>query len=117
MTRSLRNLVWTPVVLVLLAAPLTAQNLNTYLSGPHFNLNVIGVDEGKTAAMTNSSRHTIFVGLGRKNTPVTTRIWLQPGTLHFRVCDGNGFDAAHDCAGVAFKEQGARCSSCPATRH
>ena len=108
MPQFMRRIVWTPIVLVLLAAPLFAQNLdiNTYLSGPHYNLNIIGVDDGKTATMTNSNRHTIFVGLGRKNNPVTSTIWLQPG-YDFRVCDGNGFDAAYDCTGAAFKPQGA----------
>jgi hypothetical protein len=106
MPQFLRIIVWTPVVCLLIAASLNAQDLSTYLSGPHYNLNIIGVDEGKTSTMTNSSRHTIFVGLGRKNNPVTTTIWLQPGA-DFRVCDGNGFDAAHDCSGVPFKPQGA----------
>jgi len=108
MPQFLRRIVWTPIVLVMLAAPLFAQNqdINTYLSGPHYNLNIIGVDEGKTGTMTNSNRHTIFVGLGRKNNPVTSTIWLQPGN-DFRVCDGNGFDAAYDCTGAAFKPQGA----------
>jgi hypothetical protein len=106
MVRFLRRLVWTPIALLVLAAPLAAQNLETYLSGPHYNLNLIGVDEGKTVRMTSSNRHTIFVGLGRKNNPVTTQIWLQPG-MDFRVCDGNGFDAAYDCSGNAFKPSGA----------
>ncbi len=81
MTASLRKLVWTLVALVLLTAPLTAQNLNNYLSGPHFNLNVIGVDEGKTSAMTNSNRHTIFVGLGRKRQPCDTSNGCSPVSI------------------------------------
>jgi hypothetical protein len=105
MHQFLQRTVWIPVVLLVLTAPLGAQDLSTYLSGPHYNLNIIGVDEGKTSTMTNSNRHTIFVGLGRKNNPVTTNIWLQPGA-EFRVCDGNGFDAARDCSGVAFKPEG-----------
>ena len=106
MTLSLKKLVWTPVACLLLTTPLAAQSLSNYLSGPHYNLNIIGVDEGKTSRMTKSNRHTIFVGLGRRNNPVTTTIWLQPGP-DFRVCDGNGFDAAHDCAGAPFKPEGA----------
>jgi hypothetical protein len=108
MPRLLRRIAWTPAVLLLLAAPLAAQNQNlkTYLSGPHYNLNIIGVDEAKTGTLTDSNRHTIFVGLGRKNNLITTNIYLQPG-YEFRVCDGNGFDAAHDCAGVPFKPSGA----------
>jgi hypothetical protein len=68
-------------------------------SGAHYNLNIIGVENPKSSTLTGSDRHTIFVGLGSKKpaAPVTTDIWLVPGD--FQVCDGNGFDAAHDCAG------------------
>ena len=65
-------------------------------SGPHYDLNIIGVSNPKTATMTNSDRHTIFVALGKKN-QVTSDIWLTPGP--FAVCDGNGFDTAYDCQG------------------
>jgi hypothetical protein len=106
MTRFLQKTVWLTFAFVVCAAPLSAQNLSTYLSGAHYNLNIIGVDKDKTSTMTNSSRHTIFVGLGGKNSAVTTNIWLQPG-YDFRVCDGNGLDAAHDCNGDVFKPQGA----------
>lgn len=106
MTQVLKKLVWTSVAFALTAAPLTAQNLQNYLKGPHYNLNIIGVDNPKTSTMTNSDRHTIFVGLGGKNNPITTTIWLSPGP-DFRVCDGNGFDAAYDCDGVPFKPEGA----------
>jgi hypothetical protein len=106
MPQFLRRIVWTSVVCLLVTASLNAQDLSTYLSGPHYNLNIIGVDAGKTATMSTSNRHTIFVGLGRKNNTITSTIWLQPGA-DFRVCDGNGFDAAHDCSGVPFKPQGA----------
>lgn len=106
MAAFLRRIVWTAAACLLLTTSLGAQDVSTYLSGPHYNLNIIGVDESKTATMTNSSRHSIFVGLGRKNATITTNIWLQPG-FEFRVCDGNGFDAARDCSGVPFKPQGA----------
>src|SRR5262245_57731055 len=33
------------------------------LSGPHYNLNIIGVPHDKTALMNNPDRHTIFVPL------------------------------------------------------
>lgn len=65
-------------------------------SGPHYNLNIIGMDKAKTADMTGSHRHTIFVALG-KNEAVKTNIYLTEGD--FRVCDGNGFDPAYDCEG------------------
>lgn len=88
-------------VALLLVAPVAAQEIK--LSGPHYTLNIIGVEKGKTAPMNNSDRHSIFVGLGSKNTPVTTKIYLQPG-YDFQVCDGNGFDAAYGCDGAQIKQ-------------
>jgi hypothetical protein len=79
------------------ALPALAQTGNGAPSGPHYNLNIIGVEKGKTADMTDSQRHTIFVALGTKDQGVTSRIYLTPG--EFRVCDGNAFDPALDCAG------------------
>ena len=58
------------------AAPASAGGIN--LNGPHYNLNIIGVENPKTAPMTGSDRHTIFVGLGRKSS-VTSNIYLAPG--------------------------------------
>jgi hypothetical protein len=82
------------------AMPSWAGGGNGAPTGPHYNLNIIGVDNPKTSPMTGSDRHTIFVGLGAKkpSAPVTTDIWLTPGD--FQVCDGNGFDAAYDCSGT-----------------
>jgi hypothetical protein len=74
-------------------------------SGPHYNLNIIGVDKGKTAPMTGSDRHTIFVALGSKDASIESRIYLTPGD--FQVCDGNAFDAAHACDGTQVASQGA----------
>jgi hypothetical protein len=83
-------------------------------SGPHYNLNIIGVENPKKSQMTGSNRHTIFMPLytqskGVKSVtfdPVTGeriadmeiegQIWLMPGN-DFRVCDGNGFDLAYGC--------------------
>jgi hypothetical protein len=83
-------------------------------SGPHYNLNLIGVEKGKQSSMTDSSRHTIFVplkstktgdyskpnfdatGTGAQTAIVDSKIWLVPGDT-FKVCDGNGFDAAYGC--------------------
>jgi len=84
------------------AAPALADGIN--LKGPHYNLNIIGVENPKTAPMTDSERHTIFVGLGRKSS-VTSNIYLAPGP--FDVCDGNAFDAAHSCTGDVIANQGA----------
>ena len=84
------------------AASALADGIN--LKGPHYNLNIIGVENPKTAPMTDSERHTIFVGLGRKSS-VTSNIYLAPGP--FDVCDGNAFDAAHSCTGDVIANQGA----------
>lgn len=87
------------------ALPALAQTGNGAPSGPHYNLNIIGVERGKTADMTDSQRHTIFVALGAKNAEVTSKIYLTRG--EFRVCDGNAFDPAYDCAGEQFANAGA----------
>jgi len=55
-------------------------------SGPHYNLNIIGVPQDKTADMTGNQGHRIFVPLERK-----AAIWLQEG-LDFQVLDANGTD-------------------------
>src|SRR5437899_5267726 len=73
-------------------------------SGAHYNLNIIGVERGKSSPMTGSDRHTIFVALGREET-VTSKIYLTPGEFH--VCDGNAFDPAFDCNGNQIQSQGA----------
>ena len=91
------------VVAAVLAAPAHAGNGAP--SGPHYNLNIIGVAKGKTAPLTNSDRHTIFVGLGGNNDLVESRIYLAQGD--FQVCDGNAFDAAFNCAGTRIASQGA----------
>ena len=86
------------VLLLASASWVSAAGGNGAPSGAHYNLNIIGVDKGKTAPMTGSDRHTIFVGLGSKDEKATTSIWLTPGP--FQVCDGNGFDAAYNCQGA-----------------
>jgi len=83
------------VTAVGLAMPALAQTGNGAPNGAHYNLNIIGVEKNKTADMTDSQRHTIFVAL--KNGDVPSKIYLTRG--EFRVCDGNAFDQAHDCAG------------------
>ena len=54
-------------------------------SGAHYNLNIIGVDKGKTADMTGNMGHRIFVKLEGK-----TKINLGEG--EFQVLDANGTD-------------------------
>ncbi len=83
--------------------------------GSHdYSLNVIGVEKGKRAKMTDSSRRTIFVPLKSEKVGqsdcnydasgacitteiVNSKIWLVQGDS-FAVCDGNGFDPAYSCA-------------------
>lgn len=84
------------------AAPASAGGIN--LNGPHYNLNIIGVDNPKSSPLTGSDRHTIFVGLSNKGS-VTSRIYLTPGP--FDVCDGNAMDTAYACDGSVVAQQGA----------
>src|SRR5262249_4134857 len=46
-----------------LAIPAHTQTGNGAPSGPHYNLNIIGVTQGKNPPLTGSDRHTIFVPL------------------------------------------------------
>ncbi len=56
-------------------------------SGAHFNLNLIGVPQGKTADMTGNNGHRIFVNLAGR-----TKILLAEG--EFGVLDANGTDGS-----------------------
>lgn len=85
-------------VVTLWAGPAFAQSVP---KGPDFTLNIIGVENPKKADMRDSSRRTIFVDLNGE-----TRIYLVPGP-DFVVCDGNGFDDAVDCSGLAKSTDGA----------
>lgn len=102
----MKRLTLTLPVLVLFAAAasVTAQQGNGAPKGAHYNLNIIGVENAKTADLTGSNRHTIFVALGRSG-QVTSKIYLTRG--EFEVCDGNAFDAAWDCDGNQIQAQGA----------
>lgn len=78
------------------ATSATSQAGNGAPSGPHYNLNLIGVPKGKTASMTGSNRHTIFVSA----TSSAPKINLcQSGTANcapsggFQVLDGNATDS------------------------
>lgn len=89
------------------AVSLLAQPGNGAPSGSHYNLNIIGVEKSKTADMTNSSRHTIFVALG-DNGYVKTRINLSEGD--YAVLDGNGTDGT---AAFQLPDPGYNCPSDP----
>jgi hypothetical protein len=94
------------VLVALALTPCFAQQGNGAPSGPHFNLNIIGVENPKTATLTDSQRHSIFVDLGKPNSgAVHSNIYLQEGD--FQVCDGNSFDTAYDCAGNTLAAKGA----------
>jgi hypothetical protein len=54
-------------------------------SGAHYNLNIIGVPQGKTASMDGNNGHRIFVNLDG-----ISKIWLSQGP--FGVLDANGTD-------------------------
>ena len=63
-------------------------------NGKHYNLNIIGVQKGKSAPMDNPDRHTIFVSLG-KDGSIATKIMVRANTTNptqFEVIDGNGTD-------------------------
>jgi len=67
-----------------------AETGNGFPSGAHYNLNIIGVPKGKTASMTGSSGHRIFVSLTGKSRINLSNADLTDGT--FRVLDANGTD-------------------------
>jgi hypothetical protein len=73
------------VTIVALCVPVFAGQGNDLPSGPHYNLNIIGVPKDKTADMDGSHGHRIFVPLSGR-----TKIWLQEGP--YQVLDGNGTD-------------------------
>lgn len=63
-------------------------------SGTHYNLNIIGVPKAKSADMSTAGGNVIFVGLGSKTTPVSTKILLEQSAASgvFAVLDKNGTD-------------------------
>jgi hypothetical protein len=75
------------LIMIISAIPFTASAGvgNGAPSGAHYNLNIIGVHNPKTADMDDSSGHVIFVPLIGKTT-----INLSVG--EFQVLDGNGTD-------------------------
>ncbi len=99
------------VVVAVASIPGFAQKTtgNRAPSGPHYDLNIIGVDQAKGAPLTGSNRHTIFVPLHTASSDNDlapgTDIFLTQGS--FAVCDGNAFDAAYNCAGQQIAGTGA----------
>lgn len=74
------------VFVLAMVMPAYAGNGNGAPSGPHYNLNVIGVPKDKSADMDGNSGHRIFVKLDKKS-----KIMLREGD-DFRVLDANGTD-------------------------
>src|SRR5438309_8349701 len=90
----MRTLFCLAAVLTVAASPeLRGQTGNGAPSGPHFNLNIIGVSHDKSPNM-NGSGNVIFVDLGTKTgDAVTTKILLsQSADGSFEVLDKNGTD-------------------------
>ena len=75
------------VIIGLTVALPTFAQVGQGLSGPHYNLNIIGVSHPKTTAMDLTDRHTIFVPLSG-----SVKISYVAGT-EFQVLDGNCTDA------------------------
>ena len=77
-------------------------------NGPHYNLNIIGVPHNKTADMTGSNRHTIFVPLGAKGDIKSCKINVVRNIANpdqFQVLDGNATDGEAIIA-VPFEDYG-----------
>lgn len=73
-------------IILAMAIPAAAGTGNGAPSGPHYNLNIIGVPKNKTASMDNNNGGRIFVPLEGK-----ASIWLKEGD-DFAVLDANGTD-------------------------
>ncbi|MEN6603866.1 MAG: hypothetical protein ABFD86_15760, partial [Bryobacteraceae bacterium] len=74
------------LLLLTLALPLLAGSGNGAPSGPHYNLNIIGVQKDKTADMTGNQGARIFVPLA--------------GSTQILLC--NSSDASSSCYGMDF---------------
>lgn len=61
-------------------------------SGGHYTLNIVGVAKDKTADMTDTSRHVIFVPLDGKAKINLADSGALDGVDDFAVLDGNGTD-------------------------
>lgn len=80
-------LVLSVVAVLILCATAFAGKGNQLPSGPHYNLNIIGVPKDKTAEMKGSHGHRIFVPLYGNS-----KIWLEEGDT-YQVLDANGTDS------------------------
>jgi hypothetical protein len=76
-------------------------------NGPHYDLNIIGVDHNKTITMSGSNRHTIFVPLftapdGELDTVTSDSAPIVLVQGPFEVCQGNASAPPVLCPGSAF---------------
>ena len=76
-------------VLIISMIGMTTYAGNVAPSGAHYNLNIIGVSNPKTADMTDSSGHVIFVPLNGK---AKIELMEAPEGESFQVLDANGTD-------------------------
>ena len=78
----------------LLTASSTYAQVGKGLKGPHYNLNIIGVPHDKTADMTGTHGHTIFVPLNTQGRVANrVKIYFVAGD-EFRVMDRNATDGS-----------------------
>ncbi len=75
------------VVLAVGSITAIAGNGNNLPSGPHFNLNLIGMEKGKNSNMGCGEGRRIFVKLGKESRAMT-KIMLQEGDFSVIDCDG-----------------------------
>ena len=80
------------LVLVMFSGIALAGVGNDLPSGPHYNLNLIGMEKGKNPNMGCGEGHRIFVQLD-KSERVTTRILLEEGDFAVIDCDGTDGEA------------------------
>jgi len=103
------------VVGAFMATPASAQ-VGKGLSGPHWNLNIIGVPKDKTAPMDQGGRHTVFVPLdsgedvGRRVKIFYERNVENPDK--FNVSDGNATDDNEATIQVPFEFCADEASGC-----
>jgi hypothetical protein len=89
MEKNMKRIIYLTIAMTMIlamAVPAVAGTGNGAPSGPHYNLNIIGVPKNKTPDMTGDNGHRIFVPLQGK-----ANIWLSQGE-DFGVLDANGTD-------------------------
>ncbi len=84
----MRRFLFVVLLCAIAASPVLAQTGNLAPNGPHYNLNIIGVQKDKTADMTGTQGHTIFVPLWGN-----AKILLAEGP-DYQVLDRNGTNGA-----------------------